>query len=108
MNETGEIKHPHVTLTLNASEAEVLYVQMLRARDGLRNAIRANNGGDIGYFFGWLDACMTKLADNCPQSVKRIAIEDARDMVRGGIGPAVVGGHGGISGPLSGGGNKPN
>ena len=92
MTETNETEHAYVTLTLRQFEAEKLYVEMIRARNGLRESIRKGHIGDAGYFFGWLDACMTKMADNCPQRVKRQAMDEARGDAR----------------PLGGGGNKPN
>lgn len=102
--ETAE--RPGTMLDLNPYEAERLFAELVRARNGVRNAIRANNIADIGFFFGWLDASLTKVADSCPQSVKRIAREEYSARLGGA--PATVGGHGGIAGPLGGGGNKPD
>lgn len=58
-----------VQLDLTDEEATLLWCRFVRARDGLRKALKKQNLGDAGYYFGWLDAELTKLKEATPANL---------------------------------------
>lgn len=69
-NETDRAAPPQVTLDMTFAEAVELYQQILKSRDGLRMSLEDGSSALTGFFFGWLDAGLTKLAAAVPPEIK--------------------------------------
>ena len=68
----------NIEFNITQEEANKLYARLVQARNGLRKAIDDNNIGNIGFFFGWLDADLTKVVQSLPDSIK---IQAKKDIV---------------------------
>lgn len=60
-----------VRLAISVAEADKLYAKIVSARDGVRANL--DNPTELGFWFGWLDALLTELAECCPDTVKDTA-----------------------------------
>jgi hypothetical protein len=94
-----------ITLTISEQDASELLTTALRSRNGLRKALEEGNLGDAGYFFGWLDVCLTRLGQAIPHDIKDPTKKDiakANDAYMSGETdrPDII--------AFGGGGNKPN
>lgn len=90
-NEVKGGTEPFIGFTMDKKEADTLYAEIVRARNGLRYALKGEKLADAGYYFGWLDKCLTRLGQAMPDCVKCTAKQDFADDPQAG-----------------GGGNKPN
>ncbi len=68
-----------VTLNMAPEAADHVFANIVRARDGLRQAVREETLGDVGYFLGWLDHELTTLGDAVPDKHKSIAKDDIKN-----------------------------
>ncbi len=67
-------------LNMDEKRSEELFTALVRTRNGLRYAIAEKNGPEIGFYFGWLDAYLTEVANACPECVK----ETIKAQIKGG------------------------
>ena len=73
-----------IQLKLTPERAQLLFNRIVSARNGLRGGIGSGCLGDIGYFFGWLDALLTEVAEAMPPRCRLPLAKDDRQRVGGG------------------------
>lgn len=76
-NEQSIVSEIELNVPISLEDARELYARLVRSRDGLRQAIADDEPGNIGYFFGWLDADLTTLAALMPATLGKKALKQA-------------------------------
>lgn len=82
-----------VTLDMTVEDARELFAKIVNARNAAVNALLGETDViEAGFYLGWLDSLLTKLASVCPDEIKTTARSQAKAALAGGVQPPQVGG----------------